>query len=76
MKNAIAVRIGALLKEGAADKRATVAITVALTLLPLILMIGAGIDYSRAVKERSALQAGTDAAVLQGIIDVRGGKSM
>src|SRR5215210_3095977 len=43
-----------------------VAVSFALTLVPLIIGAGAAVDYSRASKSRVTLQALTDAAALAG----------
>lgn len=57
-------------------KEGTVAITFSLSLLPLIVAVGAGIDYARATAERSTLQQGTDAGALAGIQAVRKGQAL
>lgn len=51
-------------KVFSSDARGETAVTFALTLLPLLLIVGAAVDYSRAVAQRSNLQQATDAAVL------------
>jgi len=51
-----------LLKRG----RGTVAINMALTILPIILIVGGAIDYSRSVHFRSELQGVADSAALAG----------
>jgi Flp pilus assembly protein TadG len=54
-----------------------VAIIFALSMLPIITMAGASVDYTRASKERAALQQATDAAALSGgkiaLVDVNKG---
>ena len=50
---------------------ANVAIVFGLSAVPIVLMIGAGVDYSRAVKERTQLQIGTDAAALSALVAAR-----
>ena len=47
------------------DRSGNVAITFALAVIPVLGLVGAAIDYSRAVNTRAVLQAATDAAVLQ-----------
>ena len=46
------------------DRQGTIAITFALTLVTGILFIGAAVDYSHALTERTQLQAALDSAVL------------
>jgi Flp pilus assembly protein TadG len=46
------------------DRRGNVAIIFALSLLPIIGLIGAGIDYGHAISVRVALQAGLDSTAL------------
>lgn len=48
------------------DCRGNVAIITALCMIPLMLAAGAAIDYSRIVRERSAIQNAADAALLAG----------
>lgn len=59
----------------AGDRAGSVATTFALAVLPLTLAIGAGVDYARAVSEKTQLQVGTDAAAIAGIRAIRGGAS-
>jgi Flp pilus assembly protein TadG len=47
-----------------ADSRGNIAVMFAIALLPLIGFVGAAIDYSRANKARSAMQAAVDSAAL------------
>ena len=47
-----------------ADKRGQVAITFGLTLVPLITLLGAAVDYSNLRRSKTTLQANVDAAVL------------
>jgi Flp pilus assembly protein TadG len=54
----------ALLQRFAADRRGVVAVVYALTLLPLMMGIGAAVDYSRASSSRVDLQSAVDAAAL------------
>ncbi|MBL8588689.1 MAG: pilus assembly protein [Methylobacteriaceae bacterium] len=46
------------------DDRGSTVITFGLTLLPMILMVGASIDYANAVRTRQLLQGSTDATAL------------
>ncbi len=46
------------------DERGNVAIIFGLTVLPAVLMIGGGIDFSNAFREKQRMQAAADAAVL------------
>ena len=47
-----------------ASQEGQVALTFALAFLPALLMVGAAVDYGRAVAQRSNLQQATDATVL------------
>jgi Flp pilus assembly protein TadG len=53
-----------MLRRFAGDKRAGVAIMFAMSLLPLTLLIGITIDYSRAAWRQAQLNAAADSAVL------------
>ena len=57
-------RVWALGTSFRADREGQVALTFALALLPSLLMVGAAIDYGRAVGKRASLQQATDATVL------------
>ncbi|WP_400767942.1 pilus assembly protein TadG-related protein [Methylosinus sporium] len=46
------------------DQRGNVAIVLGLTFVPVVMMIGAGIDYGRIAAARGSLQQAADAAVL------------
>jgi Flp pilus assembly protein TadG len=46
------------------DRRGNVAITFGFAMLPIIGLVGAGIDYSHAISIRVALQAGLDSTAL------------
>ncbi|WP_158808174.1 TadE/TadG family type IV pilus assembly protein [Beijerinckia sp. L45] len=59
-----------------ADRSGSIAMTTAIAALPLMLAIGAGVDYARAVSEKTQLQIGTDAAAIAGIRAVRQGVSV
>ncbi len=48
----------------AAAREGNIAITFAITLLPILFFVGAAIDYSRAAKARSAMQAALDSTSL------------
>ena len=49
------------------DRRANVALITGLTIVPLIFSIGFGIDYSRAMRLRTKLNAAADAAALAAV---------
>ena len=49
------------------ERKATVALTFALSLLPMILFIGVAIDYGRALKLKNQLDAAADAAALSAV---------
>ena len=49
------------------DERGNVAIIFGLTVLPAVLMIGGGIDFSAAFRQKQQLQAAADAAVLAAV---------
>ncbi len=53
-----------LLRRFRAEKSGAVAIIFAVALIPIFLMLGAVVDFSRAASARSNLQNATDAAVL------------
>ena len=55
------------------DKGGNVAIMFALSAVPMIIVVGSAVDYSRAVADRTQLQKGTDAAALAGIKAIRQG---
>ena len=52
------------LEQFRVDRRASVAVTFALAMIPAFGLVGAGIDYSRASSTKSNLQASSDAAAL------------
>jgi Flp pilus assembly protein TadG len=54
------------------DQRGNVAILFGLALLPVVGMVGAAVDYSRANAVRAALQAAADAAALTAARDASG----
>lgn len=65
MKKASAIRrMRDRLRNFVAARRSNVAIMFALTLLPLILVVGAGVDYTVATRARVKLNALADAAVI------------
>jgi len=49
------------------DRRGTVAITFALSLLPMMVLIGLGVDYARALKLQTELNSAADAAALAAV---------
>ncbi|MBL8574659.1 MAG: TadE/TadG family protein [Hyphomicrobiaceae bacterium] len=53
-----------LLKRFIRDKRGSIALTFSLSLLPIAIAIGVGMDYGRALKSRSAMQNAADATAL------------
>jgi Flp pilus assembly protein TadG len=55
--------------EFARDSRGSVVSIFALSLVPLVGLVGAAVDYSTAVNARTRLQAGLDAALLAGAKD-------
>lgn len=57
--------ISRLLRALAGDRRGTVAVMFALALLPMLMAIGAAVDYSMAANVRTHLQSATDAAAIQ-----------
>ncbi|WP_026616628.1 TadE/TadG family type IV pilus assembly protein [Ensifer aridi] len=59
----MATRLAAI----AADRRGNVAITVALSIVPMILAVGAGLDYARAYNVQSKMQSDLDAALVAAI---------
>ncbi|MEG9458323.1 TadE/TadG family type IV pilus assembly protein, partial [Methylobacterium ajmalii] len=53
-----------LLARFRSDRRGAIAVIMALTMIPVLFLVGAGIDYARAAAVRAKLQTATDAAVL------------
>lgn len=49
------------------DESGVVAVIFAVAAIPVVLMIGAAVDYQRAVTARSRMQSALDAAVLSGV---------
>ena len=62
-------RFGRLLARGARDERGNVAIIFALTLLPMLGLVGIGIDYGRAMGAKTTLDASADAAALAAVTE-------
>lgn len=56
--------VGAFLRRFRCDRGGQIGITFGLAAIPLILVVGAAIDYSRGVSQRSNLQQASDATVL------------
>lgn len=56
-----------LIERFGRDKRGTIALTFALTLVPMLLAVGCGIDYSMATRMRAKLQSAADAASVAAI---------
>ncbi len=57
-------RASALGTRFRANREGQVALTFALSFIPALLMVGAALDYGRAVAKRASLQQATDATVL------------
>jgi Flp pilus assembly protein TadG len=57
-------RIGRQLARFAKAEQGNIAIIFAVTLVPLLCMVGAALDYSRASRARSAMQAALDSTAL------------
>ncbi|HTK34962.1 MAG TPA: pilus assembly protein TadG-related protein [Caulobacteraceae bacterium] len=51
----------------ATDKRGTVAVIFAITAIPLVLMVGVGVDYTSAADRQAQLNAAADAAALAAV---------
>jgi Flp pilus assembly protein TadG/uncharacterized protein YegL len=58
----------AALKAIGRDRRANVAITFAIALIPIVGFVGAAIDYSMASRQRAKIQSALDEALLAGSI--------
>src|SRR4051812_5096474 len=71
----IATRCSVLLRRLAAEHRASVALTFAVTAFPIFVAVGAAVDYSRASNIRTELQTAMDAAVLVGAADKSSGRN-
>ncbi len=54
------------------DRKANVAVTFGITMVPLMLAIGASVDYGRALSATAAAQASLDGAVLAAAVDTSG----
>jgi Flp pilus assembly protein TadG len=67
MSNGMHVLRNKMLRRFAGDKRANVAIIFGISIIPLTLLIGMGIDYSRAAWRRTQLDAAADSAVLSAL---------
>ncbi|MEL7481658.1 MAG: TadE/TadG family type IV pilus assembly protein [Pseudomonadota bacterium] len=57
------------LKRSLADQRGATAVIYALTLLPIVLMLGFTLDFRRAVSAKAHMQEALDAAVLSGALE-------
>src|ERR1051325_1750781 len=62
-------RASTLTRKFRSDDGGQVAVIFALAMLPVVIGVGAAVDYSRANNGRSALQAALDSAVLAAAID-------
>lgn len=58
----------AALRGLAADRRGSLLVWFALALVPLLIAVGTGLDYGRAVNLRTKMQNATDAAALAGAV--------
>ncbi len=63
---AVLRRILGTLARGAGDRRGSVAIVFAAAVVPLLIAVGAGVDFARLSAGRSALQRAVDNAALSG----------
>ena len=57
----------AALRRFAGDRKGNVAIIFALTLMPIALLTGMGIDYTSAASKKAMLDAAADAAALAAV---------
>lgn len=57
-------RLTRLVRRFQADARGNVAIIFAIVSIPLVALVGAAVDYTRAVSDRTALQSALDSAAL------------
>ncbi|MGY0573432.1 pilus assembly protein TadG-related protein [Bradyrhizobium sp. RDM12] len=57
-------RIGRLLARFASAEQGNIAVIFAITLIPILGMVGAAVDYSRASRARSSMQAALDSTAL------------
>ena len=55
-----------LIRRLPGDDKGAVAIIFGLMIIPLVLAIGVGVDYARAVQFKAQLQSATDSAALAG----------
>ena len=60
----VRTKFGSMLNKFSRDNRGNLAIITAVTLMPIIAAVGAGIDYSRLSSQMSNFQQAADAAVL------------
>ena len=57
-------RLSTLVAASARDRSGSTSIIFGLSIVPILMLVGAGIDYSRAIDQKSALQQATDATAL------------
>src|SRR5207245_2656090 len=57
-------RLGRLFGRFAAAEQGNIAVIFAITLIPLLSFVGAAVDYTRASRARSAMQAALDSTAL------------
>lgn len=72
----MSVKTTRIVKDFLADRRGAVVVAFAISLIPIMGMVGASVDYSRASNVRGQLQSALDASVLavahnQGMSDVQ-----
>jgi Flp pilus assembly protein TadG len=67
--NAIVGAVKRALARFAADRRGNIALIAGLAAVPLVVVVGVAIDYTRAAGSRADLQSAIDAAVLAGARD-------
>lgn len=74
LTRAVGVRIRNALSQIRTARDGSVAIVFGVAAVPIVAMLGAGVDYARVVSYRSALQEAVDAAALAGVTAQRDGK--
>jgi Flp pilus assembly protein TadG len=68
-KAVMPIQVKFLLSAFRREERGQVAVVLSLALLPMVGLVGAAVDYSRATSVRAQLQGAMDAAVLAGAKD-------
>lgn len=69
----VVIRIGRQFARFVRAEHGNIAVIFAIVLVPILSFVGAAIDYSRAVRARSAMQAALDSAVLMVSKDLSSG---